>query len=224
MAVWFDEKLHEYGDGRRKLPSVTGILRAVGLYSDYGFAASHHKFRGRAVHQGCAMIDQGVDPHLTRYPNEQLRVDIEQGYWAAYRKFKARTNFQGRIYECPFVDPVGGYGGTPDVVGECDDEIWSVDLKSGTLPELVPIQLAAYRDLMTRGIPINAEHPGIGWLRSVIESGRPILHKAVRLQKDGTDTLYSATTKGVSYDSPIWAARWRGALAVYQTRAEYGLL
>lgn len=223
-ALSFDPIEHKYRDGSRRLFSTTEILRAVGLYSDYSFADAVHKYRGHAVHIGCSMIDAGGDPQLQRYPTEQLRKDIEEGYWVAFRRFKARTGFQGRIYECPFADPVSGFGGTFDVIGECGDELWMPDLKSGVLPELVPVQLASYADLIQRGKPINPDHPGLPWLMEAVKSGRPIKRKAVRLEKDGTDTLFSQTSKGISYDDPMWASAWRSALNCFILRSNYGLL
>lgn len=227
-ALSFDPIEHKYRDGSRVLPSVTEILRAVNIYGSYSFATKIHAFRGSAVHRACAILDLGGEPHLTISPQwdaETRRVAEEiPRYWDAYRSFKARTGFQGRIWEAPFADPISGFAGTFDTLGEIGDEIVLLDIKSGELPPMVPVQLAAYECLIRTGAPINPDHPGLPWLLEVVKSGRPIKRRAVRLEKSGVDTLFAATAKGASYDDPMWMSAWRSAANIFTLRSNYGLL
>lgn len=227
-ALSFNPATHVYAAGSRVLPSVTEILRAVGIYDSYHFATRIHAFRGSAVHAGAAIIDMGGEPHLGYQRNgnaEVARVASEiPMYWDAYRSFKARTGFQGRIWECPMANSSAGYAGTFDAVGEIGDEVVLLDLKSGTLPDMVPVQLWAYADLIERGTPINPDHPGLPWLREVVKSKRPIRKMAVRLERDGKDTLFSRCPKNVAYDDPMWASAWRSVLNTFILRSNYGLL
>lgn len=234
MRLEFSAEKHEYYLDGRRVPSVTGIQRISGLVSAYSFDDPLHSFRGHAVHSGCALLDQGGDPWFgvegmdqrnPRYSEYvQVAHDINHGYLPAYRKFRERTGFQGFTYELGMIHPTLQFGGTLDVCGECGDEIWLVDLKSGILPDLVPVQLAAYHMLIREGLPIDPEHPGLGWLKEVVKSGRKILRKAVRLEKDGTDTLFSFTSKRDHYDSRMFDVSWAGAISNYNLRAKYGFL
>ena len=226
MRPSFNPATHVYSDGQRQVPSNTEILRAVGIYGSYQFAESHHKYRGHAVHAGAAILDMGGTAKLGPVPAALQTVadDIVNGYWPAFSRFKERTGWQGRIWECPMVDMLRGYGGTFDTVGEMGDDVVLLDLKSGVLPDMVPVQLALYWLLITQGTPVNEEHPGLAWLREVVKSGRPVKRMALRLTKDGKDTLFSATSNGESYDSPKWLAVANSALNLYTVRASYGLL
>lgn len=232
MRLEFDPVEHKYTMDGRRLPSVTGIMRIAGLTGSYGFDDPIHAMRGHAVHAGCSIIDMGGEPPSINLTGDyasnpdyvQVAKDIEEGYWPAYRAFKARTGFQGRIYECAMVHPTLGYAGTFDVCGERGDEIWLPDLKSGVLPDLVPIQLSGYSLLIREGIPVDPQHPGLDWLREMVKSGKKILRKAVRLQKDGTDTLFSETKRKESYDSRVFDAGWMSAISLYNLRSSYGLL
>jgi hypothetical protein len=213
------------------------------IFDSYEFAAQVHRYRGHAVHHGCALIDQGETPTLSIPANasEEIRkaaFDIENGYWPAYRRFKARTGFQGQCYECSLVDPIMGFGGTFDVMGTTPPvedeegniiypgEVWLPDLKSGeVLPKMVPCQTALYKYLLTHGKPVNPRHPGWDWVQEIVRAGTPIRCKAIRLQRDGTPTIYAESTKPVrSYDDPYWTVLARSAVNLYNGLNDNGLL
>ncbi len=225
-APTFDASRHEYRANGRKVPSVTQILRAVNLYGSYEFAKPEHRMRGVAVHQGCCLLDLGGTPQLGPVPShlQDVADQIVNGYWPAFSRWRARSGFQGRIWELPMVDSVSGYAGCFDALGEIGDTVVLLDLKSGTLPEMVPVQLAAYDDLIRRGTPTRSDHPGIEWLKAVVQDGRPFHRVAVRLERDGKDTMYSQTSKGISYDNPMWLSAWRSSLNLFNLRNQYGLL
>lgn len=228
MSVRFNQADHSYWCGHRQLPSVTELLRAAGLYSTYSFADPTHKYRGHAVHAGAAIIDMGGEPVLATVPKhlEQVGRDIIEGYWPAFSSWKERTGWQGRIWECSFVDPVRGFGGTFDSVGEFPDDpaIYELDVKSGVLPELVPAQLALYELLIRQGQPVDPQHPGLAWLMEAIKSGRPLKKIALRLERDGRHTMYSQTSKGRSYDDPVWLQVANSVLNLHAIKSTYGLL
>lgn len=227
MVLSFDPRDHSYWADGRKLPSVTQILRATGLYSDYSFAQDHHRWRGSAVHACCAIWDAGGRPRVEApAAYQQIANDIMKGYLPAFATWKDRTKFQGYCWECPLIDPVAGYAGCFDVVGRFGDspEVIIPDLKSGALPDLVPLQLEAYVQLIHKGIPVDPAHPGWEWVQENVRSGVPVRRVAVRLEKSGKDSMFSQTSKGDSYDSPMWASAWRSCLNTYVLRGNYGLL
>ena len=224
-APSFDPIRHIYATGDRVVPSNTEILRLMGIYGSYQFTESHHKYRGHAVHAGSAILDMGGIPQLGPVPShlQQVADDIVNGYWPAFSRFKERTGWQGRIWECPIVDSLRGYGGTFDTVGEMGDDVVLLDLKSGVLPDMVPVQLALYWLLITQGKPVDEQHPGLDWLREVVKSGRPVKRMALRLTKDGKDTLFTQTSKGEDYSSQKWLAVASSVLNLYAVKSQYGL-
>ncbi len=226
MKPTFDPIYHRYSTGDRVVPSVTEILRAVSLYGSFQFAEDVHRWRGTAVHQFCAIADFGGTPVLGAVAPQfkQVADDIVNGYGAAFMRFKERTKWQGRIWEMPAVHGLLGYGGCFDSVGEMGDDVVLLDLKSGSMPSLVPAQLAMYWLLITEGTPVDEEHPGLDWLREVVKSGRPVKRMALQLSKDGKDTLFSETSKGDSFSSPVWLSVARSAINLYNIRAKYGTL
>ena len=226
MVLQFHEGRHEYTvDGRRQA-SVTEILRAVGVYDSYAFAEPHHKYRGTAVHAGAAIIDMGGRPQLAPVPKHLQPVadDIVNRYWPAFERFKAATGWQGRVWECPFIDPLRSYAGCFDSVGEMGGEYWLLDVKSGTLPEMVPVQLAMYWLLATKGQAVDEQHPGLEWLRAIIQSGAPVRRMALRLEKTGKYTVSTQTTKGEDYSAAKWLHVASSVLNVYAVKASYGLI
>ena len=82
----FDPIDHSYLHGGRRLASVTRILRAVGLYSDYSFATKEHRLRGQAVHRACHLIDIG------QWDPERTHTEII-GYAYAYQKLAAEAGW-----------------------------------------------------------------------------------------------------------------------------------
>lgn len=224
MVLSFHPGLHEYRAGDRVLPSVTGILRACGLTGSFEFRDRIHAFRGTAVHAGSAMIISGDNEYPSLHPlpashahdADYVRVHREiPGYFEACRAAKAAIKFTGTIYECPFIDPVRGYGGTLDFCAwvEGRDQLW--DIKSGTFPVMTVVQLCAYEDAARRGLPVNPDHPGLEWLLALVNSGRPIERCGLRLEKTGRFTAFYETPKGESYQLPKWMSAWRSALLLY---------
>lgn len=227
LTASFNPATHEYRADGNLLSSATGILRAVGLYSDYSFAEDHHRWRGQAVHTGAALIDFGITPQLAPVPAHLQGVadDIVKGYWPAFRRWKERTKWQGVCWECPLVS-ADGFAGTFDCVGRFGDspELTLLDLKSGTLPPMVAVQLAAYDALIRTGVPVDPEHPGWEYVRDAVRSGCPLRRVALRLERTGKDSMHSSTPKGHSYDDRMWEIAWRNSLSLYNLRSNYNLL
>lgn len=224
MNLEFHPGPHEYRVDGRVVPGVTSILRACGLSGSYEFTDKIHAYRGSCVHSGSAIIIAGGDPLLeplnhphSTYP-DYVRVHGEiNGYWDAMRAAKQAINFTGCVYECPFIDPARGYGGTFDfgAFASGSDQLW--DIKSGLMPVMVPVQVCAYEDLARRGIPINPDHPGLGWLLDLVKSGRTIERCGLRLEKTGRFTAYYECPKSRPYTDPMWMSAWRSCLCLFTT-------
>lgn len=173
------------------------------------------------------MIDGGGSPHISGPPELQHVIDdINTGFLPAFRSWKERTKFQGICWEFPLIDTVAGFGVTPDVVGRFGNspELMLVELKSGMMPAMVPMQLAAQVAAIRKGSPVNPEHPGWAQVNELVRSGVPIRRCAVRLEKSGKSTMVSETAKGVSFDDPSWDVAWRSALNVFHLMSNNNLL
>ncbi len=216
-AITFDAPTHVYRADGRVLTSVTTILKAVGLYDTHEFTDPKHRMMGSAVHKICQLIDSG------RYDEEATHEEIRP-FGRAYQKFVADTGFKGLFWEQGFGDPTLGVGGTFDVIGQVDGEFWMLDFKKGNVPDLVPVQLAAYESLLATAVPINAyliDHAPAKWNIKDWTHRTSHKKKALRLEA-GRYTLLSRTKRDVPYDDPRWKQVWRAAVTMYQVRREYG--
>jgi hypothetical protein len=136
----FDQIAHRYTLEGVWLPNVTRVLEGAGLI-DYGFLGERRELyltRGHAVHLS------------TRYDDEG---DLAEGsvsdeicsYLQAWRAFRRDYGFVPRLIEHRVYNPQFNYAGTLDRVGSVrDGSEFLVDIKSGTVPDATPIQLAAY--------------------------------------------------------------------------------
>ncbi len=207
MTVTFEENGHIYRADGRPLTSVTTILKAVGLYDSHQYTDPKHRMIGSAVHRVCQLIDTG------RYDESATHEDIRP-FGLAYQRFAADTGFKGLRWEQGFGDPKTGVAGTFDVIGTMDGEYWMLDFKKGNVPDLVPVQLAAYESLLETGTPVRTDLDVI--------AGITLRKKALRLEASGKYTLLSRTKRDVPYDDPRWKQVWRAAVCMYHTRKEYG--
>jgi hypothetical protein len=135
-AVQFDPKTHQYEGG--KLPSVTGILRAVNLVETAFGQSDEYLLRGRAVHFACQLWDEGdldessIDPAI-------------RGYFDAYIKFKVDYGIEPSWIETPMKANL--YAGTPDrIMTSRPRSLW--DLKTGAPQAWHKLQSAAYVNLL----------------------------------------------------------------------------
>ena len=134
------------------LPSVTQILRAVGLSSTYAGVPKevleHARLRGQGLHLAIQYHHEGT------LDAESLHPEIQPGF-RAYLDFLADTGHRAMVSEPELIHPAWQYIGHPDRVGWLGKDrvildwkhVAKVDLKAGRL------QLAAYR------MAWNALHP-----------------------------------------------------------------
>lgn len=145
---------HEYRLKGKRLWSPSGVFLEV-RYVDRTYYKPEDLYRGQYVHRATHLIDEGdVDIWKTVYAEATEFL----GFIEAYCEFKEAYRFKPRMREIPIYCPplvpitVGSltlmiphpYGVTPDGEGKIldgDDAI--VEIKSGTMPWWVKIQLAA---------------------------------------------------------------------------------
>lgn len=216
LNLAFDPAQHRYTAGARQLASVTNILRATKFYEISPFIRDDkYKQLGAAVHTACQLYDLGLSPAQPYHPDVEARL-------AHYRRFKADTGFQGKVWEVPLADVDRGHAGTLDILGLAPSgEIWLVDIKTGTVPLVgVAMQLAAYADLVQNGrvIPI-ARHPSLNLDTEWFEQWR----RAPKIRRRSLNLTGDKYTLR-SHDEARWTGDWRAALRVFSAWQEHGVV
>ena len=135
----FDEESHIYRVNSVPIPSVTQILKDLGLTPD--FPPGPYRVRGRQVHKLCEIYDKGLieqyefGPGLMGYLDAWKKVCAEQGWvWN-------QTGIEERLY-----DPLLIVAGTIDRVRDGDDPL-IVDIKSGAAGKEAALQTAGYAQM-----------------------------------------------------------------------------
>ena len=136
----FREATHEYKIDGKPVPSVTQVLKEAGLI-DSTFFTPEAALRGQHVHTACALWDKGeldtcaLDPVLVPY--------LE-----AWQKFRKESGVTPTIIEEPFYSLEHGFAGTIDRAWMDGKHFIVCDIKSGPLPDWLPLQLAGYSILI----------------------------------------------------------------------------
>lgn len=182
---------HSYHLNGVRLPSVTEILKDLGLI-DTTFFAPEHAERGARVHEATVFWDEtGMDDDTL--PEEWA------GYLSAWKKFREETGFVPSHIEQAFgtedTISIERYAGTVDRIGKTHTiNPLILDIKTGPPQPWHRLQLAAYAILVKRELNI------------------PIWDMwGVHLRKDGT---YSVKSYRSIEHSPDWLA----VLTVYHIK------
>jgi hypothetical protein len=140
----FDAATHTYRLDGELVPSVTTVLKSVGLveYShipqDVLQAAAH---RGTAVHYALELFDRGELEY------ESLDPSIEF-YVKAYGRFCAESGFVPGHIEHRVFHPLHRYAGMLDRTGVLDGALTVLDFKTGLVLPGHAVQLAAYANCL----------------------------------------------------------------------------
>ncbi|MDA8112095.1 MAG: PD-(D/E)XK nuclease family protein [Nitrospiraceae bacterium] len=169
---------HSYHVNGVRLPSVTEILKDVGLIDTTHFKPEHAE-RGTTVHEATQFWDEtGMEDDTI--PEELL------GYLEGWKKFREETGFEPSHIEQSFYSPQG-YAGTVDRIGKTHKiNPILLDIKTGPKQGWHRLQLAAYA--------LMAKHE----LRIPIWE-----YWGVHLKRDGK---YSVETYKSIEDSADWLA------------------
>jgi len=132
MSLVFDQATHSYERDGVRLPSVTQVLKSVGIIDPEKYAPGSAA-RGTAVHLACQYLDEG-DLDESTIPTPLA------GYLEAYRKFLADTGWKWTGIEQQMAHPTLAYAGTLDRIAP--DLI--LDIKSGQPEPSHKWQLAGY--------------------------------------------------------------------------------
>jgi hypothetical protein len=135
----FDEESHIYRVNSVPIPSVTQILKDLGLTPD--FPPGDYRVRGQKAHKACEWDDLGMldedhtSPVMMGYVRAWRAVCAEQGWvWN-------QTGIEERLY-----DPLLIVAGTIDRVRDGNDPL-IVDIKSGAAGKEAALQTAGYAQM-----------------------------------------------------------------------------
>lgn len=132
----FDPETHTYHLGGQRLPSVTQILRSIGII-DMRWATEHALERGTAVHQAIQfLLEDDLD-------ESSVSTEIAP-YVAAFKQFMHEMNFEYEAAEIQVYSSSYRYAGRIDIAGKAGKDFAIVEMKSGKAPAWARLQLAAY--------------------------------------------------------------------------------
>lgn len=130
----FDADEHRYWLDGRELPSVTTVLKSVGIIDPSKYAGGDAALRGTYVHEALSMVD--LD---TAALDERLR-----GFVAAWRLFIHQNNVEVLSTEKRVYSRFHGYAGTRDCLVVFHGTCWVLDIKTGGRERWHGLQTMAY--------------------------------------------------------------------------------
>ena len=136
VKLEFDPEKHEYRLDGFVVPSVTQVLKELGLINARWYTEESRQ-RGNAVHAACHYLD---DEELDYGSLDPIVVP----YVRAYEKYKLEREFEPQMIEAHVFDPVYKYAGTLDRTGEDKDGPILLDLKTGAVNWVTGLQTAGY--------------------------------------------------------------------------------
>ena len=189
----FEESDHTYRWNGDLVPSVTQILRDMGLV-DTTHLAESGRIRGAIVAMATEMVDRGQDVNYGTYANLVPAEDL-QGYVLAWLAWKRAARFKVTHIEERVYNDVHRYAGTLDRRGLLAGDVKAVvDIKTGAAMPAYPLQTAAYA-------------------ASLIEHHRRF---AVTLRSDGTFRV-------AEHQDRTDLSHFRAAASLWHWKQEHGL-
>lgn len=188
------------------------MLGDMGLTSDWKFPEESRQ-RGHAVHLAGQYVDEGV------YDEDGTDPEI-RGYVNSYIRAIEALCFKGVAHNVRVCHAGLGAAGTLDVVGFVDDtDPAIVDLKSGTLPKAVAIQLAGYSVLLAKWAKCETQEKNE--LLALMMQQVPV-HRwrrfSICLDKDGR------RPKCDEWSDSKWVDDFHAALRLWHRRKEWGFI
>lgn len=132
----FDADKHEYRWNGRVIPSVTTVIKSLGL-TNADWYTDDARDRGQMVHLATALDDRGELDEST--VDERIA-----GYLDAWRHWRKVSGLVAEFIEQPVYSAELDYAGTPDRVGIANGLPTIVDIKNGQPECWHPLQTAAY--------------------------------------------------------------------------------
>lgn len=139
VAIDFDPSNHTYKLDGMPCVGMTRMMKECGLSPTAFYADGPHRERGKAIHRATNYIDDGT---FDRDETSPVLIPYLDQYTYAIRHFGARpVPGAGELLVASRIYRVCG---TLDNLWEVGNELWLVDLKTGSMPPLVGVQVAGY--------------------------------------------------------------------------------
>jgi hypothetical protein len=189
-GLTFDSIPHRYTLDGVPVPSVTGILKAMGLIDFSGIPESileAARVRGTIVHQALHYLNEGD------LDFEQFRIDFPNyvGYVEGWLSFVAQRNFLPILNEHRVASRRYQVAGTLDCLGLLDGQAVLLDFATGRPTDVCKwLQTAAYEVLAREWA---SDDPA---LASFFAAHAFVKRYAVALHRDGTFTLEAYPAPG----------------------------
>ncbi len=146
--IEFDEKAHSYTVRGKAYPSVTQVLKDVGLIDTDWFSDGGIE-RGIWVHTLCERADRPGNPE-GGFILADGGLDEYAGYTDAWETFKSMSGFCVLAIESPFYSERLGMAGRADRIGYLNGKLTILDIKSGVKQKWHGLQLAGYKLILER--------------------------------------------------------------------------
>jgi hypothetical protein len=140
-TIQFNEKDHIYSIGGKIVPSVTQILKELGIINAFNYSEMD-ALRGKYVHQA-------IHLHHTKGLNFSKLDKVLRPYVSAYFDFLEETKFKFISGEQIVYNPAYYYAGHYDLLGEYEKSIGIIDVKTGGVPGWAALQTAGYMAAVT---------------------------------------------------------------------------
>jgi hypothetical protein len=139
MELKFDETNHRYTLDGKTILSVTQYLK-LGGFINGDFYTEEGRKKGKAIH---ALVEYYVKGELDSTSIHPLIIP----YFEGFKAFLKETEFKVLSSEDIVFDEIYNYAGKVDLVGRWKQfpGIINLDIKTGSIPEFTPLQLAAYQ-------------------------------------------------------------------------------
>jgi len=147
--IVFNEEDHSYLVDGRPVPSVTQVLREMGLYGDrFDYLDESYRLFGTAVHKACALyldgLRRGIDPDGWGRLDQEATDPRVLEYVDQFRQAVHALNFQPQLIETP-VCYAGVVAGTLDAWGDSIYGEILIDIKASMAKmPAYSLQTAAY--------------------------------------------------------------------------------
>ena len=142
VAAPLDPDAPSYERNGRDYLRVSTVLHDAGLVEARWFTEAS-RLRGTSLHQAVEWFHEGALDAASIDP-------VVEPYWRAYRAFLSDTGFTPDHVERRVFDEILGYTGRLDLEGPAPGTHAPavIDIKTGSLPPTVGVQLAAYARLV----------------------------------------------------------------------------
>lgn len=153
---------HHYLDGELVSPGTPGGLPSVTTILDVranpGLVAWRERVGDEAADKkrdDSQVLGTAIHLEIERFILGEPPLDYTLN-WAieAFKAWCEKTGFIPQVAEL-YIESSHGYAGRLDILGEMDDDLWIIDLKSGKIQPSHGLQLAAYAEAVAEDLDLD---------------------------------------------------------------------